>query len=105
MDRVLSDRDLAAALRKLDGAGLASVLAEMLNILGKSKGREVGAALVQEHRTLQQNVIRFLLEIIYGYGETVGDWVDPRNEGAAQFAKQLKAAIDDGSICAILPII
>ncbi len=65
-------------------------VAKLVNNMGfdYEKGSEIIAkALIKEHRTLQQNIIRLLAGSIVKYAEL--SFHDPRNEDAVKWAKKV----------------
>lgn len=69
-------------------------LADMVNNMGFDylKGAEtIAETLVKKHRTLQQNTLRLIAQVIKKYSELIETRykTDLRNEAAAEWAKQI----------------
>lgn len=69
---------------------LVSQFFKLINYMGNEKdlAKAFGEKLVREHRTLQQNAIRFLSEVIEFYAQNHTGF-DLRNEASVQWAENV----------------
>ena len=73
-----------------DNRELVSQFFKLINLMGNEDhlAKEFTGQLVREHRTLQQNAIRFMSQIINQYAENHTGH-DLRNEAAVQWAENV----------------
>ena len=82
---------------------MGELLGDMANI-SRLKARETARALKYQHRYLQQEVIKFLVSVLFWYAAESGNHYDARNEWAVQFCQDLVLKADASEINAYAPI-
>lgn len=85
------------ALRESDEK-FAEMLGDYMNTFCNEykKGQEIGKLLQYQHRTLQGSVVRLLLGMLVGIGDT--EYFDARNEKGVAVGKKLKEMIENGEL-------
>lgn len=77
------------------------VMSELVNRYGASQSKRLVAKIIlQEHRTLQQNVMRdIVLPLLQGWALMYNnDMYDPRNEGTCKLAAKLVECYENSNI-------
>jgi hypothetical protein len=82
---------------------MGELLGDMANI-NRLKARETAKALKYQHRYLQQEVIKFLVSVLFWYAAESGNHYDARNEWAVKFCQELVRKADAAEINAYVPI-
>lgn len=73
----------------------AKKIGDLLNSFSVNE-KAIGMALVNEHRTLQQTFARVAIEYFKALADS--EYYDGRNEGAYNFAKDIRAQLDDARL-------
>lgn len=95
-------------IRQCSPEELAELLSDYVNnynVCGRDAPTAFALALMRQHRTLQQSMIRYFVRILLAYGDSVGDWHDLRNQGAADFCKRLIALVETKQITPYFPMV
>ena len=83
------------------GFEIADTLAHLTNIMSDDdRCRGFVEGLNRQHRTLQQNVMRYFLTWVYKLADLNEDWYDLRNEYSVKCAKKIKEVLGEyGNNC------
>ena len=97
------DVETSAVARALNTESLADILDSYLNKMSTPGGKRLAEAFFYKHRTIQQNLVRFVWQFILGYADAPG--FDLRNEGSVSLCRRIRSLAEDGLIEDGLPFI
>lgn len=101
------DVSLSDLAHAIGPATLAQLLAKAVNCGSvhprSNTARLLNEALYDEHRTLQAMVIQLLVEVLLQYKP--GQFVDLRNQAAAECCAQFRNVVEKGEVNAYIPLV